>query len=116
MEKIRRRRAFKVTSLYIPISTPKKSSKDFPFVPSSYIERLSEGPHRYHKEFIFDSQKKKITYTDHRKPEKASLDLKEDVFDLLSALYYIRLMSLPVGKSVYVNVFNNKQIYKVEVH
>ena len=89
--------------------------KNFPFVPSVYKVELNEGPHKIRKEFRFDYSKKTVAYNDILKKETGSYALNALTFDPLSALYYIRRVPLNVGQPVFINVFNNKKIYRIEV-
>ncbi|NTU43518.1 MAG: DUF3108 domain-containing protein [Nitrospirales bacterium] len=83
--------------------------------PSSYRMKLREGKHRKDKEVLFDFQGKKITYINHLEEEKASFDMNGSVLDPLSCFYYVRGVPLEVGKSVFVDIFDSKKLYSVEV-
>ena len=43
------------------------------------------------------------------------MEILEDTQDVLSALYYLRVKTLEVGKSVFVNVNTGKENYAIEV-
>jgi hypothetical protein len=83
--------------------------------PLSYRIKLREGRHRRDKEVIFDRSQNKATYINHISNEKKEVDLCEDVFDPLSAFYYLRTLTLIPGKSVYVSIFDSKKVWNVEV-
>jgi len=93
----------------------KNPVKTFMFIPRTYRIKLNEGTNKIYKEFDFDHTKKRISYIDYLNKEKLYYMLKDLTFDPLSSLYYIRGTPLQVGKSIFVNIFNNKLIYKVEV-
>lgn len=93
----------------------KKPAKAFAYNPHTYRFKMVEGPYTANKEFYFDQQKKTITYTDHLNRETTRHMLKDSAMDPLLSLYYIRQIPLTTGKSVFVSIFNNKMIYRVEV-
>lgn len=93
----------------------KNPSKTFPYDSSIYRVRLDEGPYKVNKEFYFDQAKKTVTYKDYLNKEKTYHTFKDSTMDPLLSLYYIRQIPLETGKSLYVNIFNNKLIYRVEV-
>ena len=100
------------------VSTLKKNNENdrkFPGLPYRYRVKLKEGKHRRDKEVIFDQSAKKITYINHLKKEEAIFDMKGFLLDPLSSFYYVRKLPLEVGQSVYVDVFDNKKIYQIEV-
>lgn len=98
------------------ISTVKKGSyKNFVGTPYNYRIKLKEGRHKRDKEIIFDHTAKKVTYINHLDREKAEFGIEDSTFDSLSSFYYIRQIPLEVGKSVFVNIFDSKKFYKVEV-
>jgi len=93
----------------------KNSVKNFTYLPHTYRIKINEGKNKVYKEFDFDHTKKRVSYIDYLNKEKAYYILKDLTFDPLSCLYYIRQVPLAVGKSVFVNIFNNKLFYKVEI-
>lgn len=102
----------------IIVSTLKKNNeldKKFLGLPYKYRVKLKEGKHRRDKEVIFDQSAKKITYINHLKQEEVKFDMKGFLLDPLSSFYYIRRLPLEVGQSVYVDIFDNKKIYQIEV-
>jgi len=100
---------------FISKQQTKKPEKTFLFRPATYRIDLNEGKNTIHKEFRFDHTKKRISYIDYLNKEKLYYMPKDLTFDPLSSLYYIRELPLQVGKSVFVTIFNNKLVYKVEV-
>jgi hypothetical protein len=100
---------------FISKQQPKKPEKTFLFHPATYRINLNERANKIYKEFDFDYTKKRISYIDYLNKEKLYYMLKNLTLDPLSSLYYIRQLPLSVGKSVFVTIFNNKLVYKVEV-
>ncbi|MBI5847775.1 MAG: DUF3108 domain-containing protein [Nitrospirae bacterium] len=79
--------------------------------------KIREGKHRRDKEIIFDHVKHTAQFIDHLEKEKDRKEypVHENVFDPLSVLYYVRTLKLEVGKPVYVDIFDSKKIWNVEV-
>lgn len=84
-------------------------------LPRHFRMKVREGSHRRDKEIIFDHEKGKAHYTDHLNGEKAVIDILQNTYDTYSSFYYIRTLKLEVGKSVFVNILDNKQLWNVEV-
>jgi hypothetical protein len=83
--------------------------------PVNYRMKIREGKHRKDKEVIFDADKNRAVYIDHRNNEKKEFDLPSTVFDPLSGFYQVRTLKLAVGETVYVTVFDSKKVWNVEV-
>lgn len=83
--------------------------------PFNYRIKLREGKYRRDKEVILDHAAKKATYINHISGERLSFAISESAMDPLSCFYYIRTLPLEVGRSVYVDVFDNKKSYRAEV-
>ncbi|HEX8948625.1 MAG TPA: DUF3108 domain-containing protein [Dissulfurispiraceae bacterium] len=94
---------------------PKGLYENFVGAPLNYRIRLHEGRHVRDKEVAFDHTAKKATYTNYLNKEKLAFDIKGQVLDPLSSFYFIRTLPLEVGKSVYVDLFDSKKLYKAEV-
>ncbi|PKL52596.1 MAG: DUF3108 domain-containing protein [Nitrospira bacterium HGW-Nitrospira-1] len=84
-------------------------------LPQSYRVKLREGSHRRDKEVIFDHTNLQATFIDHIGAEKNTYKIGEKTFDPLASFYYIRTLRLDVGKSVYVDIFDSKKLWNVEV-
>jgi uncharacterized protein DUF3108 len=84
-------------------------------LPRHYRMKVREGKHRRDKEITFDHAKGKAYYTDNLGGEKAVVDILPNTYDTYSSFYYIRTLKLEVGKSVFVNILDNKQLWNVEV-
>lgn len=92
----------KLSSLYIGL-------------PENYRVKLREGRHRRDKEVIFDHENLTATYIDHREGKKKKFRITENAFDPLSSFYHIRTLDIEVGKSVFVDIFDSKKMWNVEV-
>lgn len=102
----------------VVVSTLKKDNsydKRFQGIPYNYRIKLKEGKHRRDKEVIFDQSTKKITYINHLQKERSDFDMKDFILDPLSSLYYVRGVPLEVGKSVFIDIFDSKKLYQVEI-
>ena len=93
----------------------KEPNQALPGKPYSYRLKLSEGRHRKDKEVFFDFKTKKATYNDYLDKEQKVFDINDATMDALSCFYYVRYLPLPVGKSLYVEIFDGKKLYKAEV-
>lgn len=83
--------------------------------PQNYRAQVREGRHRRDKEFIFDQEGKRVTYINHVAGERRDFPIGGMTFDPLSSFFYLRTIPLETGKSVYINLFDNKKVYPLEV-
>lgn len=102
------------------VTTLKKGrSKDFGenFIgtPYSYRLKIKEGKHRRDKEMTFDYEAKKVKYVNHLDKETVESEIGPSTMDALSSLYFVRGIPLEVGKPLYVEVYDSKKLYKIEV-
>ena len=93
----------------------KGKSDIFMALPQNYRLKLREGRHRRDKEVIYDHAQKKATFIDHLDNDRKEFAISEHAFDPLSVLYYVRTLKLEVGKSVYMDIFDSKKLWNVEV-
>ena len=84
-------------------------------LPENYRIKLREGSHRRDNEVIFDHANRQATYINHRENGKKTFNINENCLDPLSSFYHIRTLQYEVGKSLYVNMFDNKKLWDVEV-
>lgn len=84
-------------------------------LPLKFRMKVSEGRARKDKEIIFDHGKGKARYINHQNGENASVDIGCQTYDTYSSFYYVRMLPLEVGKSVFVSVLDNKQLWNIEV-
>ncbi len=98
------------------VSTLKKERiQNFVGIPQNYRIKLREGKYRRDKEIIFDHAAKTAKYINHLNNETTSHAINDSALDPLSCLYYVRQLPLKVGKSVFIEVFDSKKLYKAEV-
>lgn len=83
--------------------------------PRNYRVRIREGKYKRNKEVAFDGTKHRASLTDHLTGEKKDIEIRDNTFDPLSSFYYVRTLKAEVGKSVYVDVLDNKKLWNVEV-
>jgi hypothetical protein len=107
-------------SVFFPVedkieSTLSKAQGSSLGLPRHYRMKVREGKHRRDKEITFDQSKGKAYYTDNLGGEKAVVDILPNTYDAYSSFYHIRTLKLEVGKSVFVNILDNKQLWNVEV-
>ena len=78
-----------------------------------FMVHQEEGTYRSDKEIIFDYVKRKATFT--KNGDVSMYDIPGFVTDSLSAYYYFRTKELRVGKLITIDVFDDKQLWQVEV-
>ncbi len=83
--------------------------------PRNYRVKIREGNHRRNKEVVFDNTRHRASFTDHLSGEKKEIEIRDNTFDPLSSFYYVRTLNAKVGKSVYVDILDNKKLWNVEV-
>lgn len=87
--------------------------------PSAYILKIREGRHRRDKATFFGikhgSKTQKVIYNNKLDNETVEFDLERQAFDPLSGFYEIRKRRLTVGRSEYIDVFDSKKLWNVEV-
>lgn len=81
----------------------------------SYREKLKEGRYRAQKEASFDQENLKVETKDLIKKTDKVDAIAPKTFDSLSVIYYIRSMDLEPGKSLHVNIYDCKRLWKSEV-
>jgi hypothetical protein len=96
-------------------SLKKEAHKNLPGNPYNYRLKTSEGRHKKDKEVTFDFIARKATYNNYLDKEQQLFDIHETTMDALSCFFYVRYLPLQVGKSVFVEIFDNKKLYKAEV-
>lgn len=87
----------------------------FPGKARTYRVRLREGRHRRDKEVVFEHEKGRVSYIDHLRKSRRIYPIGNGTFDPLSSFYHIRSLPLEVGRSLYVDIFDSKKMWHVEV-
>ncbi len=93
----------------------RRTSSQTPGPPKQYRARLREGNYLRDKEVIFDHAGRKATFVDHITGEKRQLPIQGNVLDPLSGFYYVRSLKMAPPGSVFVNIFDDKRSWTVEV-
>lgn len=84
-------------------------------VPRLYRERIREGWTRYHKEAHFDHQKLEVNTKDFLKKSETTKKISSKTYDTLSSFYFFRTISLQVGSSYFIDIFDCKKLWNTEV-
>lgn len=95
------------------LSSPRNAAR--PGIPRNYKVRIREGGHRRNKDVVFDRANHKASFIDHLSGEKKEIEIRDSTLDPLSSFYRIRGMNTEVGKSVHVDILDNKKLWNVEV-
>ncbi len=87
--------------------------------PRNYTLKIREGRHRRHKVTDFamkpEDGPQKVIYNNKLDNETVEFSLEKQVFDPLSGLYEIRKRQLEVGRSEYLDIFDSKKLWNVEI-
>ncbi len=87
--------------------------------PRNYTLKIREGRHRRHKVTDFamkpEDGPQKVIYNNKLDNETVEFYLEKQAFDPLSGLYEIRKRQLEVGRSEYLDIFDSKKLWKVEI-
>jgi len=87
--------------------------------PHTYILKIREGRHRRDKATFFEAKSnngtQKVTHLNKLDNEETKFDLEKQAYDPLSGLYAIRKRQLTVGHSEYIDIFDSKKLWNVEV-
>jgi hypothetical protein len=87
--------------------------------PREYTLKIREGRHRRDKATSFgivsEDGSQRVVYRNILDNEEAGFDLEQPAYDPLSALYEIRKRPLKIGQPEYINIFENKKLWKTEV-
>jgi len=75
-----------------------------------YEKKIREGSYEKHEVVVFDQQRHVAVY-----PGGREVPLEPDALDVLSSLFYVRLMDLEVGSSVYIANHADGKNYPLEV-
>ncbi|MFH1690538.1 MAG: DUF3108 domain-containing protein [Candidatus Eisenbacteria bacterium] len=81
-------------------------------IPRRFEKRLREGDFRAHDMVLFDHERHVALY-----PSKGDrlVPISANTQDILSSLYYVRMMELEVGRSVFIDNHADKKNYPLEI-
>jgi hypothetical protein len=75
-----------------------------------YEKNIREGHYEKHEVVVFDQDRHVAIY-----PGGKEVPLEPDALDVLSSLFYVRLMDLEVGKSVFIDNHADGKNYSLEI-
>lgn len=106
-------------SLFYKVNDVAKSTLYKDGFPKKYTLKIREGRHRRKKVTSFgagtEDGSQKVVYRNILDNETVSFELGERAYDPLSALYELRKRPLKVGRSEYIDIFENKKLWKTEI-
>lgn len=105
----------KWVSVFYKVDDRVESRMDGDFFPLNYRINLNEGRHRKLKEVRFKQSEGKAKHIDLLSREEKDYDTKGRAYDPLSAFYRVRSMELKAGRPVFLNVFDSKRLWNLEV-
>ena len=87
--------------------------------PSTYILKTREGRHRKDRLTLFgpksSDEPQKVTFTNKLDESTREFELDRHAFDPLSGFYEIRKRQLETGRTEYLDIFDSKRLWNVEV-
>ncbi len=87
--------------------------------PSTYILKTREGRHRKDRETLFDpkqeDQPQEVIFKNKLDNTEVEFSFEKQAFDPLSGFYEIRKRDLETGRSEYLDIFDSKRLWNVEV-
>jgi hypothetical protein len=83
--------------------------------PKFYKEKINEGRFHALKEARFDTQSLKVETKDFLKKTEKTDPISSKTFDSLSCIYFVRSLDLVPGKSVFIDIYDCKRLWKTEV-
>ena len=83
--------------------------------PRLYLERKHEGKTITNREARFDRQNFEVTTIDHRNNNVKQHVITRRTYDTLSSFFYFRTVSLQVGNSYYIDIYDCKRLWNTEV-
>ena len=84
-------------------------------MPMAYRERINEGKTHTLKQALFDQMRRKVDTRDILKKTEKSDPISARTFDSLSSIYFVRSSELVMGKSLYIDIYDCKRLWKTEV-
>jgi hypothetical protein len=87
----------------------------FPGATLRYRMQMREGGRRRDREILFAPAQGEAHYFDHLTGERAAVTIPHWTYDIYASFYYIRYLDLQVGRSVFVDVLDGKEVRHIEV-
>ena len=87
----------------------------FPGVTLHYRMQMREGGRRRDREILFAPERGEARYLDHLTGERAEVAIPHRTYDIYASFYHIRHLDLEVGRSVFVDVLDGKEVRHIEV-
>jgi len=101
-------------SAFFPVRDVAESLLDARALRSLRFEKhLREGSFRSHESVILDQDRHVAVYE--KEGDDRLVPLSLDAQDILTSLYYVRMMDLEVGRSVYIENHADKKNYPLEI-
>ena len=85
------------------------------FFPWRFVKRQQEGHYRAHEEMVYDHEKGIATYRSFLNQSTKQMEIPRGIQDSLSVLYFFRLQSLEIGKSVFIPVNADEKNWNLEI-
>ncbi|HEY6008112.1 MAG TPA: DUF3108 domain-containing protein [Geobacteraceae bacterium] len=106
-------------SVFFPVDDRIESVLDkeggvFPGVSRSFRMETREGSHQRDREILFGRSGTAV-FHDRRSGERFTLSPPPGTFDIYSSFFHVRYLPLEVGRSVYVNILDGKEVQRLEV-
>jgi hypothetical protein len=79
-----------------------------------FEKNLSEGKYRAHRQISFD-QRNNLAYYSKAPDHQDTIKVPDYVQDVLSVFYYVRTQPLEVGRSIFVDNYNDGKLNRLEV-
>jgi len=84
--------------------------------PYQFVRKIDEGGYTKNQEGFFDQNKNTVLVKDYKKKKEASINVTENVQDVVSAFYYLRnyptIDKMKPGESVTIDMFFDDEIIK----
>lgn len=83
--------------------------------PKYYRQKIAEGNYRALREAHFDPQRLCVETRDLLKKSTKTEPMGPRTYDSLSSIYFIRTLDLVPGKTVSLNIYDAKRVWKAEI-
>ena len=87
--------------------------------PYQYLRKINEGGYTKNQEGFFNQDKNTVLVKDYKHNTEKTIDVTENVQDIVSSFYYLRnhpnVEKLNVGESITIDMFFDDEIYKFKM-